>query len=53
MEIRLAIEPNDASRFGMKLLCSPGGEEETVVTYDARASSVRRRLREGQTRTTT
>ena len=35
MEIKLTIEPNDASRFGMKLLCSPGGEEETVVTYDA------------------
>ena len=35
MEIKLTIEPNDAARFGMKLLCSPGGEEETVVTYDA------------------
>jgi sucrose-6-phosphate hydrolase SacC (GH32 family) len=35
MEIRLTIEPNDATRFGMKLLCSSGCEEETVVTYDA------------------
>ena len=36
MEIKLTIEPNDATRFGMKLLCSNGCEEETVVTYDAR-----------------
>jgi sucrose-6-phosphate hydrolase SacC (GH32 family) len=35
MEIRLTIEPNDATRFGIKLLCSNLGEEETVVTYDA------------------
>ena len=35
MEIKLTIEAKDAARFGMKLLCSPGGEEETVVTYDA------------------
>ena len=35
MEIKLTIEPKDAARFGIKLLCSPGGEEETVVTYDA------------------
>ena len=34
MEIRLTIEPGDAARFGMKLFRSPGGEEETVVTYD-------------------
>ncbi|MCY4530508.1 MAG: GH32 C-terminal domain-containing protein, partial [Chloroflexi bacterium] len=34
MEIRLTIEPGDAARFGMKLLRSPGGEEETVITYD-------------------
>ena len=35
MEIKLTIEPNDAARFGLKLLRSPGGEEETVITYDA------------------
>ncbi len=35
MEIKLTIEANDAARFGVKLLCSPGGQEETVVTYDA------------------
>jgi beta-fructofuranosidase len=36
MEIKLTIEPNDATRFGMKLLCSNGCEEETIVTYDTR-----------------
>ena len=35
MEIKLTMEPGDASRFGVKLLASPDGEEETVVTYDA------------------
>ena len=34
MEIKMSIEPGDAARFGMKLLRSPGGEEETVITYD-------------------
>ena len=35
MEIKLTIEPTDAARFGMKLLCSDNCEEETVVTYDS------------------
>jgi sucrose-6-phosphate hydrolase SacC (GH32 family) len=34
MEIKLRLEPEDAIRFGLKLLCSPNLEEETVVTYD-------------------
>ena len=34
MEIKLTIQPNHATRFGLKLLCSPDGQEETVVTYD-------------------
>ena len=34
MEIKLTIHPNQATRFGLKLLCSPDGQEETVVTYD-------------------
>ena len=33
-EIKLTIQPNQATRFGLKLLCSPDGQEETVVTYD-------------------
>tara|TARA_Y100000588_G_scaffold177332_1_gene191314 strand:- start:2522 stop:3109 length:588 start_codon:yes stop_codon:yes gene_type:complete len=28
------LEPQDASRFGLKLFCSPDQEEETVITYD-------------------
>ncbi len=35
VEIKLTIQPNDAARFGVKLLHSPDGEEATVVTYDA------------------
>ncbi len=35
MEMKMAIEPGAAARFGVKLLRSPGGEEETVVTYDS------------------
>ena len=34
MEISLTIKPSDATQFGVKLLCSDNGEEETVVTYD-------------------
>ena len=36
MEITLTIHPSHATRFGLKLLCSPDGQEETVVTYDTR-----------------
>ncbi len=34
MEFQLTIHPNQATRFGLKLLCSPDGREETVLTYD-------------------
>lgn len=34
MEIKLTIEPGAATQFGMKLLCSDNGEEETVITYE-------------------
>ena len=30
----MTVEPGDATRFGLKLFQSPGGEEETVITYD-------------------
>ena len=36
MELKLTIEPHSAQRFGLKLLCSTDGEEETVITYDAK-----------------
>ena len=40
MEFQLTIHPNQASRFGLKLRCSPDGQEETVVTYDTRHQHV-------------
>ena len=36
MELQLTIHSNQATRFGLKLCCSPGGQEETVLTYDTR-----------------
>ncbi len=35
-EIKLKLEPQTASRFGLKLFCSPDLEEETVITYDSK-----------------
>ncbi|MEM7129341.1 MAG: glycoside hydrolase family 32 protein [Chloroflexota bacterium] len=34
MELQLTIEPVDAQQFGLKLLCSPDCEEETLITFD-------------------
>ena len=34
MEIKLRLEPENATRFGLKLFCSADLEEETVITYD-------------------
>ena len=50
MELKLTIHPTQATRFGLKLLCSPGGQEETVVTYDTRRQQLHRRLRPRQPR---
>ncbi len=33
MEARITLAPVDAAEFGIKLLCSPDGEEETTVIY--------------------
>jgi len=35
LDIELVIEPRGARRCGVKVCCSPGGEEETIVGYDA------------------
>ena len=35
LDIELVIEPFAARRCGVKVCCSPGGEEETVTGYDA------------------
>ena len=31
----VVISPTDAKQFGVKICCSPDGEEETLVYYDA------------------
>jgi beta-fructofuranosidase len=33
-EIKLCLKTGNANRFGVRLLCSPNREEETVITYD-------------------
>jgi len=35
IELSLEMEPRGAKQFGVKVCCSPGGEEETLVFYDA------------------
>ena len=37
MEARMTLAPAGAAEFGIKLLCSPDGDEETTVTYHAAA----------------
>ncbi len=34
MEVKMTIEPYKATQFGIKLFCSEGGEEETIIIYD-------------------
>lgn len=34
MEVKMTIEPYEATQFGIKLFCSEGGEEETIIIYD-------------------
>jgi beta-fructofuranosidase len=41
LELDLTFRPGAARRCGLKLRCSPGGEEETVITYDAAAGRLR------------
>ncbi|MHC4503866.1 MAG: GH32 C-terminal domain-containing protein, partial [Planctomycetota bacterium] len=35
IELSLEMAPRGAKQFGVKVCCSPGGEEETLVFYDA------------------
>ena len=35
IELNLEMTANDAAQFGVKVCCSPGGEEQTLVYYDA------------------
>jgi beta-fructofuranosidase len=35
LELRLTIDPDTARQCGVKVRCSPGNEEETLIFYDA------------------
>jgi len=35
IELAVEIKASDADQFGVKVCCSPGGEEQTLVYYDA------------------
>jgi beta-fructofuranosidase len=35
LELNLALTAPEAKQFGVKVCCSPGGEEQTLVYYDA------------------
>jgi sucrose-6-phosphate hydrolase SacC (GH32 family) len=36
MEARMRLSPDGATEFGVKLLCSPDGEEETTISYNVK-----------------
>jgi beta-fructofuranosidase len=40
LELRATLEPGAARRVGLKVCCSPGGEEETVITVDREAGTL-------------
>ena len=40
LELELTIDPGDAEQCGIKVRCSPGGEEETVIVYNAEAREI-------------
>ena len=40
-ELNMSIEPEDAKRFSIKVCCSPNGEEETIIYYDAQEQKVK------------
>lgn len=35
LELDLTMTAQDATQFGLKVCCSPGGEEQTLIYYDA------------------
>jgi len=41
LELGLTINPRDATQCGVKVRCSPGGEEQTAIVYDAEKSVIR------------
>lgn len=38
LEIRMEIDPGSAKQFGIKVRCTPNGEEETLLYYDLNQS---------------
>jgi sucrose-6-phosphate hydrolase SacC (GH32 family) len=41
LELDLTIAPGDAQRFGVRVRCSPDGEEQTVIEYDPAAKHLK------------
>jgi sucrose-6-phosphate hydrolase SacC (GH32 family) len=41
LELDLTIAPSDAQRFGIRVRCSPDGEEQTVIEYDPAAKHLK------------
>ncbi len=41
LEMALTIEPGDAEEFGLKVRCSPDGEEQTAIVCAPRAKTLR------------
>lgn len=39
-EIKLQIAPGNAKEFGIKVCCSPDGEEQTIISYDSKNEKV-------------
>jgi len=39
-EIEMTVVPGKASEYGIKIRCSPNGEEETIISYDTIKKSV-------------
>ena len=37
LELRIEMHPQAATQCGVRVCCAPGGEEETVIAYDAAA----------------
>jgi len=41
LELDILIKPNDAKKFGLRILCSPDGREQTSIIYDTEKEVVR------------
>jgi len=39
-ELDMAVAPGKAGEFGIKIRCSPNGEEETIISYDVNRKSI-------------